>query len=57
MSMVAVPMQVTICSMMLVNSLFYVALMHVIYTIMLHNMGYRVMDRVPGWVKRLVLKS
>lgn len=43
--------------MMLVNALFYVALMHVIYTIMLHNMGYRVIERVPAWVKRVVFRG
>ena len=49
--------QVTICSMMLVNALFYVALMHVICTIMLHNMGYRVMGQVPEWVQRFIFRS
>ena len=49
--------QVTVCSLVLVNALFYVALMHVIYTIVLHNMGYKVMDRVPRWVKRLAFRG
>ena len=44
---------VTIASLLFVNSLLYVSLMHVLYSILLRGMGLRV-DRMPGFVSRML---
>ncbi len=47
---------VTICSLLLVNALFYAALMHVIYAIVLNNMGYGT-GTTPAFVRRYLFKG
>jgi hypothetical protein len=47
---------VTICSLLLVNAVFYAALMHVIYAIVLNNMGYG-MGTTPRFVRRHLFKG
>ena len=47
---------VTICSLLLVNAVFYAALMHVIYAIVLNNIGYGT-GMTPARVRRYLFKG
>ena len=44
---------VTLCSLLFVNSIFYVALMHLLYAIMLRGLGIT-LPGVPRFAQRLV---
>lgn len=43
---------IALVSMLVVNSLFYVFMMHVLYTMILKNMGYKV-NPLPQFLQRL----
>jgi len=43
---------IALASMLIVNSLFYVFMMHVLYTMILKNMGYKV-NPLPQFLQRL----
>lgn len=47
---------VVLCSLLVVNAVLYIFLMHVLYTVLLRSMGYTVAS-MPAFVERAVFKK